>query len=471
MDHDFHVAGITSSVVFLSSIPSSIDETFFSGDVCVITKDKAFQPSSPMRHARELERVIEDKYGDQYPPILFMYSDGGPDHRLTFGSVQVAIVCLFLRLNLDMIVAVRCAPHQSWTNLAERCMSILNLALQNVALHRESMPEELEKCASDVSTLSELRGLASSKPEFKAAYLRSMQPVIDLLNNRFTRTKLKESPLSTYTGANESEIQEMFDEVLQIDTTLQADKLVQKELKKAEGWKLFVTKHCKCSHYYFQVMKCTSSLCLYCQSNPPRTPDLDQIHFLPDPEPTLDKLHYKPFDQVYGKKTTDSHRPSLQLDSVEKETDKEHRALLVAARVRDVIPCCDCSKPRCVFAATKPSYGENIQVQRVKDEGMYSCGVSLFPDTHPLRHSVVVREALKCSSLVEIAYYSSPRVCFEACCIYCGTSHDFLDNDEIKEVRKRYHTVRPIYAQCKSRGKSLVTRGPKNFSTKKPRIQ
>ena len=69
----------------------------------------------------------------------------------------MSIVCLFLRLNLDMIVAVRCAPHQSWTNLAERCMSILNLALQNVALQRESMPEEFEKCASDVSSLSELR--------------------------------------------------------------------------------------------------------------------------------------------------------------------------------------------------------------------------------------------------------------------------------------------------------------------------
>ena len=83
LDHDFHVAGITPSVVFLSTIPSSIDETFFSGNISVITKDKAFQPSSPMRHARELERVIEDKYDDKYPPILFMYSDGGPDHRLT----------------------------------------------------------------------------------------------------------------------------------------------------------------------------------------------------------------------------------------------------------------------------------------------------------------------------------------------------------------------------------------------------
>ena len=104
-----------------------------------------------MRHACELECVIKDKFSDTYPPILFMYSNGGPDHRLTFGSVQVS-----LRLNLDMIVAVRCAPHQSWTNLAERCTSILNLALQNVALQRESMPEEFEKCASNVSSLSEL---------------------------------------------------------------------------------------------------------------------------------------------------------------------------------------------------------------------------------------------------------------------------------------------------------------------------
>ena len=105
-----------------------------------------------MRHACELECVIKDKFGDTYPPILFMYSDGDPDHRLTFGSVQVSIICLFLRLNLDMIVAVRCAPHQIWTNLAERCMLILNLALQNVALQRESMPEEFEKCVSDVSS-------------------------------------------------------------------------------------------------------------------------------------------------------------------------------------------------------------------------------------------------------------------------------------------------------------------------------
>ena len=278
--------------------------------------------------------------------------------------------------------------------------------------------------------------------------------MIDLLNGgRFTRMKLKDSPLSTYTGASEDDIQKVFDEIHQIDNILQIDKLVKKELKKAENWQSFVAKHCKCSHYSFQVKKCASVDCLYCQCNPTQTPDFSQIHFLPNPEPTPDKLHYLSFDQC----------PSLQLDSVEKETDKEHRALLVAARVRDVLPCCECSKPPCVYAATKLSYMEHTQVQRVREEGVFSCGVSLFHDTHPLRHSPVVREALKCSSLVEAAYYSSPRVCFDACCVYCGTTDDLVDDEEVKEARRKYHTVRPICGQ-------IVTRGPKNFTSKKPRL-
>ncbi len=166
--------------------------------------------------------------------------------------------------------------------------------------------------------------------------------------------------------------------------------------------------------------------------------------------------------------TTDSHRPSLQLDSVEKETDKEHRALLTAARVRDFLFCFECSKPRCVYAAARLTSDEDSQVQLVKNEGTYTCGVSLFPAAHSLRHSVIVKEALKCSSLVEAAYYSSPRVCFEACCVYCGTVDDLVDDEQVRDTRKRYHTVRPICGQCKL-SKNLITRGPKNFNAKKNR--
>ena len=71
-------------------------------------------------------------------------SDGGPDHRVTFGSVQVASLSLFCSLDLDMLVCVRTCPYQSWTNVAERIMSTLNLALQNVSLARSNMSQRAE---------------------------------------------------------------------------------------------------------------------------------------------------------------------------------------------------------------------------------------------------------------------------------------------------------------------------------------
>ena len=62
-----------------------------------------------------------------------MYTDGGPDHRLTYVSVQIALIALFLELDLDFLCAVRTPPHNSWKNPAER---IMNLALQGVGIAR-----------------------------------------------------------------------------------------------------------------------------------------------------------------------------------------------------------------------------------------------------------------------------------------------------------------------------------------------
>ena len=40
------------------------------------------------------------------PPIVAINSDGGPDHNLCHGSVQLALICLFLKLKLDMLIAI-----------------------------------------------------------------------------------------------------------------------------------------------------------------------------------------------------------------------------------------------------------------------------------------------------------------------------------------------------------------------------
>lgn len=78
------------------------------------------------------------------PLILLLYTDGGPDHRLTYYSVKVALICLFIDLDLDLLIAARTAPGHSWLNPVERVMSILNLAIQNIALAHNAT-ENMEK--------------------------------------------------------------------------------------------------------------------------------------------------------------------------------------------------------------------------------------------------------------------------------------------------------------------------------------
>ena len=50
--------------------------------------------------------------------------DGGGDHNINHISTQILIICLFLQLNLDMLIALRCCMSLSWVNLAEQVMSL-----------------------------------------------------------------------------------------------------------------------------------------------------------------------------------------------------------------------------------------------------------------------------------------------------------------------------------------------------------
>ena len=75
-------------------------------------KDAAFEMSSPFRHATELSHVLGG--GDERcKPVLFMYSDGGPDHRLTYVSVQVSLIAIFKKLDLDFLCAGRATLHEA----------------------------------------------------------------------------------------------------------------------------------------------------------------------------------------------------------------------------------------------------------------------------------------------------------------------------------------------------------------------
>ena len=59
-------------------------------------------------------------------------------------SVKLSLIALFRVLNLDMLVALRTAPSNSWANPVERIMSIINIGLQGVGLMRQKMSDDFE---------------------------------------------------------------------------------------------------------------------------------------------------------------------------------------------------------------------------------------------------------------------------------------------------------------------------------------
>jgi hypothetical protein len=67
------------------------------------------------------------------------------------------LICLFLRGDFDLLIAVRTAPNHSWTNPAERIMSTLNLSLQGVTLKRDPMSSESEALFDTANTLDDIR--------------------------------------------------------------------------------------------------------------------------------------------------------------------------------------------------------------------------------------------------------------------------------------------------------------------------
>ena len=172
-DHDFTSCSLTPSVALVIDILNLIEGSFYQGKVLVGVKDSIFKPSSRHRHATELNSLLTERSDTN--PILFLYTDGGPDHRVNFLSVQVSYIALFLARDLDCLVAVRTPPFNSWKNPAE---SELNLALQAVGLMRTKMTEQMEKMMEGCNLMKAVHEAAVMHPELMEALKDSLEPVI-----------------------------------------------------------------------------------------------------------------------------------------------------------------------------------------------------------------------------------------------------------------------------------------------------
>lgn len=466
LDHDQASRGsLTPSVVLLCDIPESVGGSFYGGELHVLVKDSVLEPSNPFRHATELSQVLSVK--ECVPPLLFAYSDGGSDHRTTFLSVQLSWILLFTSLDLDFLVAARTAPGHSYTNPAERCMSTLNLGLQNCALAREAIADPtISKKVKGCSTMDAIRKL---QPVEQDAWSASVRPVRSAVEARFNRLVYGGGQVRVHEPAAVEAVAAMMSKALKVDTTIDVTNCdqKQKDLVDKAGLKRFIDTHCHVRHYSFQVKKCGADVCEFGVCRPPRLPleEFQQLTWLPDPMPDAERPgHYKTYSELKGKATSGEHRPSLQTKATHDAAVLEQQgcpnSFLTAQRVRGTVECKECQKPRCFYSRTMLSDGERAELQHVREELEYSCGSPLLPADHPLREKVFVRIGIRCADPVSLQYYSCKQAYHGVCC-YCAAP----DAHRPQHLLQQYHTVLPICNACQA-VKAVITRQPKAGSKK-----
>ena len=216
----------------------------------MLFKDTIFEPSSPSRHGTEVVGILGERAIDY--PVVFLYTDGGPDHRLTYASVKLTLIAVFRKLDLDYLCACRTAPHHSFHNPAERVMSVLNLGMQSVGLVRRQLNEEVETEIQRCTTMSQIRELALKKPSIKESLLDSVSPVKVTLADIAQRLELKRKKFSVGTAASEAEISDLWSQLKEIDPEFDlspTDKIPRKKV--TQNLQAFLKHCCRERHYFF----------------------------------------------------------------------------------------------------------------------------------------------------------------------------------------------------------------------------
>lgn len=182
----------------------------------------------------------------------------------------------------------------------------------------------MERAITYKNNLGVLRTAIEETPELGPAVQESVSPVITLLNQRFSRMKLKGNPVQVRTAATQDEIVDNFESVHFIDNSLKMGALSQATLKDAKDLQAFMSTHCSSTHYLFQIKKCGMESCQYCLHHPVRLPPsvFELLKFVPLPLMNMARDHYKTYEGNFHLRWT-GHLWQLQhVQMLKKPTSK-----------------------------------------------------------------------------------------------------------------------------------------------------
>ena len=425
-DHDFTKFSLIPSVSLVVDIPEDVSGSWYTGQVVVGLKEGAYEPSSPLRHATELNSALNDHTLLADKSVLFLYCDGGPDHRLTYLSVKLSLICLYLKNDLDFLCACRTAPYQSWRNPAERVMSNLNIGLQCIGLMRQQMADEYELLVSHCNNLTQLRTAAKKHPDLVAAVLDCVEPVKILLSTLFQRLEIHDKKFSMFSAASDDKLKELWSELKAVDPSLEYDGVYrQAALKDLPALSCFLDHCCHSRRYAFSIKKCGETSCTLCRPVRLDKEIFSQIHHLPDPVVGADG-HYSPFKEVLGTKTVENC-PSFQIRKGKRKTLPFSASIQHVKNVDIMVQCEECLMWRLLYSKQKLSKSERSSLQTTLENVTYSCGAQLQDlDLSGNLAEVYVRD-VRCYDPIEKLYYSAGK--YEDICIHCAAEENLTTKD------------------------------------------
>ena len=313
----------------------------------------------------------------------------------TFGS--------FLIGNFDVLNVGRCALSQSYINLAERCMSLLNIGLYGLALER-GHAGAFKKIISSCKTMKRLKDKSNEHQGLKETYLASLEKPRKILEDTFHFLELKGKCVKVFKpNKNVNEVVQTLNRIEPLITQENGIPHAQAKLTKFLSLHKYFEDNLIEGLYMLQFRKCEDETCCIRkkESLPP-----------PAPAPVLsaDGEHYLPFEDTCRKlSTTDRDCSSLQQKHNKPKPNTKQNFKFLGSRVAAVLECVQCKKPRCIFSMQSQLTPSN---QRLLEDIIFTCGMLLNSK------SIYTAANLNCNCLIENAYYGFKFT--KLVCVHCG---------------------------------------------------
>ena len=150
----------------------------------------------------------------------------------TFRIYQLALLCLFLKANKDMVVAVQTPPYNSWKDPAARIMLIFNRGLQAVGLMRVLIEDgDIELALNSCNSMKDIHELAKTNKDVRDKVIGSVRPVKQLLAHTFERLSLKGKSFKYVDAADKNTLNKLWEDLARVDASINREDITKAKIK------------------------------------------------------------------------------------------------------------------------------------------------------------------------------------------------------------------------------------------------